>query len=670
MFVVLFILVLTFSSYGLSYGELPLTEEDAIVLNEELDRAIKYSLKIEGLPNKILNQFLNLSVLNDKQNEQDANVIIIKRRLKEDIRKIKNLLIKNGYYKSSIGYNFINNNEAYTINIDVDKGPLFVLDQVSVIVKQNDQEIYNLETIIGEDINWKKIHGLFKGQVALTDYAINSAKKIENYFLNKGFPKIKVDKPELFANTENSTINLKFLSEIGNRSKFNQVYIKGLKGVKEHLVENKIKWNSGDFFDNSKLESMKSDLIDTGLFNTVEVNPAPKDDLTDVEVLVDEAKFREVGASIRYNTAQKLGVKALWMHKNVLGAGERIELNYDYSKWVRGPLVRLAKPNLFYVPKSRGKFIEKVYNSFWSRNSEAILDVSLQEYITQSYNRKGPDICIKILNKDNKKFWVNSELEYENAEVYDYSAGKKFNLMGGKIEVNTDLRNKDRISEKGWFASISVAPFFGDFEGIVYRTLPDDENQFGDISKYQPAEKINFTKGSMKIGYVYPFGQKMEGKISLESNNIFSSYNFLDLPANHRIYCGGVNSVRGYGPQMAEDIATKDDRPKGGKHLIGGSLELKYKINENLAAVGFVDMAKLYRENIAANYEQEELAEKVRVSNEGSVFWGYGLGVRYYSSMLGVLSADIALPGKWRQYIDSNMRLTSFQFYITIQKNL
>ena len=130
---------------------------------------------------------------------------------------------------------------------------------------------------------------------------------------------------------------------------------------------------------------------------------------------------------------------------------------------------------------------------------------------------------------------------------------------------------------------------------------------------------------------------------------------FATVPRNRRFYAGGGGSVRGFEYQSISPRRTftelndegelvEDFERIGGRTLVEGSVEVRYKGEGPIGYVGFVDAGSVSR-------EQASGLDDVRV--------GAGVGVRYYTSF-APLRADVAIP------INPRSGDAAFQVYISI----
>ena len=116
----------------------------------------------------------------------------------------------------------------------------------------------------------------------------------------------------------------------------------------------------------------------------------------------------------------------------------------------------------------------------------------------------------------------------------------------------------------------------------------------------------------------------LAGRVSVAT--LFAG-DILDVPADRRLYAGGAGSVRGY---AYRNIAPRDmsDNLIGGKSLFEVSGEVRYRVNDQLGLVGFIDAGNAY----ASAFPK---FTKLK--------FGVGAGVRYLTPV-GPLRFDAAIP--------------------------
>jgi translocation and assembly module TamA len=111
------------------------------------------------------------------------------------------------------------------------------------------------------------------------------------------------------------------------------------------------------------------------------------------------------------------------------------------------------------------------------------------------------------------------------------------------------------------------------------------------------------------------------------------SENFATLPASHRFFAGGDNSVRGFGLNELSPVEERPDRADptktisvrvGGRHLLMGSVEVERDLPANFGAAVFVDAGNAF----------DNFSDKLEYSA--------GIGARYRLAGVASLGIDVA----------------------------
>jgi translocation and assembly module TamA len=118
------------------------------------------------------------------------------------------------------------------------------------------------------------------------------------------------------------------------------------------------------------------------------------------------------------------------------------------------------------------------------------------------------------------------------------------------------------------------------------------------------------------------------------------------IPVDKRIYCGGMNSVRGFANQMATEMVVGEDTPMGGKSAIEFNAEFRRRISPDFGGVLFFDGAKVFQNQ--SRYNDLRIEKK-------RWFYSTGIGIRYFTS-IGPIRIDFAFPIRRRRGIDSKMQ--------------
>ena len=196
--------------------------------------------------------------------------------------------------------------------------------------------------------------------------------------------------------------------------------------------------------------------------------------------------------------------------------------------------------------------------------------------------------------------------------------------MSFPARFNFDNRDNPLDSHEGYRLGFRVEPFADAFgklnpffkSRITYTTYFD----MGD-SSFDPVLALRVSTGSI-------LGPEAD-----------------DILASKRFYAGGGGSIRGFGFQEA-GLVNADDKPSGGRSIVEGTAELRFKFTDTIGGVAFVDVGRVY--------------DEIMSDFKGGLFVGAGTGIRYYTSF-GPIRFDAATPVNKRDFTDQD-----FQVYISI----
>ena len=189
--------------------------------------------------------------------------------------------------------------------------------------------------------------------------------------------------------------------------------------------------------------------------------------------------------------------------------------------------------------------------------------------------------------------------------------------------VTDDITNTailDAVS--GWHLNVAATPYFGTY-----------------------IDKVSFVRSEAEVSTYVPLNPArtfvLAGRLKLGSI-VGSSTDH--IPADRRFYAGGGGSIRGIGYQLAGPIDAAGN-PSGGRSLIEGSIETRFRVTTSIGLVPFVDAGSVSTSSLPG----KDLSLRVAA----------GLGARYYTGV-GPLRLDVAVPLNKRPGVDKG-----FQFYLS-----
>ncbi|TKW66803.1 MAG: outer membrane protein assembly factor [Paracoccus denitrificans] len=371
----------------------------------------------------------------------------------------------------------------------------------------------------------------------------------------------------------------------------------------------------GEAFDPEKLETVRKRLRRSGIFSAitlVEAETLNPDNSLDVGLTVIEQKPRRIGAAFEISTEDGAMVSAYWLHRNLLGGGERfrtdIEVNdisadgdeLDYAFGIR--LDRPATLN----PDTTG-----------------YIDIRLEDENEPEYHEKSAELGIGFnyirserLTADIALLFTKSKIDYGSG-FYDYET---ISLPGS---ITWDRRDDMKNAKRGFWLKGELTPFLGFNEtGSGVRVTGE-----GRIFRSVLAEaRLTFAARARAGTVLGP--------------------DIIETPPDYLFFSGGGGSVRGQPYEsLGFDIPlqdTGDEAYVGGQSIVNVSLEARYQVREKIGAVVFVDGGQIWKDG---GWQGENKSQS-----------GAGIGVRY-DTPIGPIRFDVATPVEPRDDDESKVQL-------------
>jgi translocation and assembly module TamA len=376
-------------------------------------------------------------------------------------------------------------------------------------------------------------------------------------------------------------------------------------------------WKTGEVYKPDDIAELERRLLDTGVYDSVTVTLAPKDQLTAEGMrlvlvgLTDRPPHTlEIGAG--YSTSEGVGFDARWIRYNILGRADTNTITLKLAQIEQRLEYRLALPH-------------------WRRPQQTLTLVgSLYNEQTNAYDQTGVGASIDLTRRYKRTSFLTVGAALDAGQVTNKQTigsvvikGVPQNLVTGSLLAAFALdRSSDPLDpRRGWRIEGRTEPTVtvGDIQQVYLRSQVQG-------SYYLPLDRTehNIIATRLELGTIWG------GTI----NNI---------PASRRFYSGGGGSVRGYGYQ-AIGPRLPDNSPIGGRSLFEASVEYRRDITERWGAVAFLDVGAVGADGFPSG------------KDFGA---GAGVGIRYNLGF-GPIRADIAVP------LDKRKGDAPFQIYISI----
>ena len=158
-------------------------------------------------------------------------------------------------------------------------------------------------------------------------------RRLQAYYKTRGYYAVKVDAVSDPSLAIQGRVPVRVTVEPGPVYYFDGVTVKGTKRLRPSYLVNRFKNLRGRAFSPETLDQKFRDLMRTGLFNTLKVNPTPVDgNLLRLDINLEEAKPREFGLSLGYGSFDGAIVGASFANRDLFGFGRPLTTSVEWSQ--------------------------------------------------------------------------------------------------------------------------------------------------------------------------------------------------------------------------------------------------------------------------------------------------------------------------------------------------
>jgi len=375
-------------------------------------------------------------------------------------------------------------------------------------------------------------------------------------------------------------------------------------------------WTEGDRYDPEQVAELERRLLDTGVYDGVNVALAPAAQTNaqgnrPVLVNLTDRPRRILEAGATFSTAEGSGVDVIWTWHNRYKRADTLRFEARAADIDSRVGVDLSLPH-WRRPGQTLKLATALVNEDTDayRRIAAVASADLQQRLGRtSYYSYGAGI-------DAGQY---DETRFDPITALPISTSRNLVILTGRASAYMDQSNDPLDPTSGYRLTLNVQPTAVAGEDTVLFLRAETQ-----ATTYREFGKKTVLAGRVRLGSILGGSE-------------------LSVPSDRLFYSGGGGSVRGFeyqgvGPRLP------DNTPRGGISLFETSLEVRRDIGKGFGAVAFVDAG-------AVGFSETPDFSNLR--------YAVGAGVRY-KLPFGPVRADIAFP------LDRRDGDANFQIYVSI----
>ncbi|WP_410219516.1 autotransporter assembly complex protein TamA [Paracoccus sp. (in: a-proteobacteria)] len=568
----------------------------------ETEGPVDLDIQVEGGDDDLARQIRRTSLISGALSEERTTGQDILAAARGDYARILGLLYDEGYYDSIVSIRLDGAEAAEVAPLDapdlvqrvvvaVQPGRIFRFSRAAIAPVAPESEIPSNYAV---------------NEVAGTGAMRRAALAGVDAWRQYGHAKADLADQQIVADHDSARVDSQIALQPGPLVTFGQMSVSGNQRLNERRLRKIAGFPEGTRFNPENLETVRKRLRRSGVFSAITLQEADNlgpGNTLDVDLTVVEQRPRRIGAGFEISNTDGVLVSAYWMHRNLLGGGERLridgqikDIGSETSDRDDEVTIRLDRPATItadttgYVEAETARMREEDYD-------EDRASLSL------GFNHIFRDRETNLLTAD-------ISVQYQYSRAFDANGQTDFQVLALPMNVIWDRRIERNNAKRGFYLSGDLVPFSGFQEtGSGVQTLGEGRifRSFGSGERFTLA-------GRGRLGSV--LGSDIEA-----------------TPRNFLFFSGGGGTVRGH-PYQSLGVEVIEG-PEGGTIKTGGmsvanaTAEFRFQVRERIGLVAFADYGQVWADG---GFEG--------VSGDQA---GAGLGVRY-DTPVGPLRFDVAGP--------------------------
>lgn len=518
-----------------------------------------------------------------------TSAVLNRDQFAQGITAIESLYRKNGYWDVKVR------------NPRIIKDKINGTAQMVILISEGKQRIVERVTLKGNKVfSDEKIRSMLDagvGDLLAKEELLTFENRLRERYLNHGYHyvqvSIRISSKYDFRNIpSNVIVNI----QEGKRVKIGKINIIGLVKTEKVVVERELLFESGDWYNPSQVSQSRAELVNLGIFKSVQISPTDraayldKSSILDLTVEVFEGNAGNIVFGPGYNYQRGVLYVSEFTYNNIAGTGRQFSLRTSVSEEKNQAAISSEDSKKGKVFLGRKLGIGYVEPFIFNFPIDARLSIShkataddfwkIGNSMDTSLAYKTKDILPGVVLSPFYNFRFNKE---EGSQVDDLllSTG---NSTIGSMGLRIDYDGRDEL---GW-------PTMGE---IVQMEAGWARNYFGGSFRFFKWDLFykKFTKIFSNLVWTNSFHfTAFEG---VERNDGKSGW---VLPSSERLQANGVNRVRGFeqklGPyaRLVENGNVTEKKVTGGTKRAIFKTEIRHKINSFVGSSFFIDCGNTF----------------------------------------------------------------------------
>ncbi len=352
-----------------------------------------------------------------------------------------------------------------------------------------------------------------------------------------------------------------FAVHAGGFYRFDGITVQGLERLPDDFLRQRFKELRGEPYNPERIDKLYRELIRTGLFRYVSYEPValPGGEVR-LDVKVEEAKAKEAGAYVGYDTDVGGVFGVSFTNRNLFGTGRPLTLSAQYAQ--------------------RGLAGEILYEDPWLFDTRFLLRMRIYALSEEQddYTQREAGARLELSRKLTEQLTLGSFLHVKRAMITDTS-------------IEPSLRGPTRYD----LGTMGVTQTF---ERLKNPAFPPRGLSVNSALSFSAGDSdVSFGRATLQLSYYVPIGKTILA-LGARFGTLFAAGGLDSVPLDERFYAGGSTTVRSF---REHELGPQDSggRPIGGLSRSVFNAEYIFPLFGDLKGAVFADAGSVSEQSFA-----------------------------------------------------------------------
>lgn len=492
-------------------------------------------------------------------------------KLAGDLETLRSFYLNRGYLEFGI--------ESTQVSIDPSREKVFITLAIKEGERFKVRDIRFGGNPLGREAQFRKALKLRSGDIFSGELLSESVKQITDELGAIGYAFADVT-PVPAIDREKREVDFTLNVQPGSRAYVRRITIAGNQRTRDEVIRRELRQFEGAWFDSDRIALSRDRVERLGYFQDVQISNVPVPgvpDQVDLLVQVTERATGNFTFGIGYSSTDKMLIQAQINEPNFLGTGNTLAIEANTGQTQRTASISYVDP---YFTQDGVSLSADLYSRLFNASNSGLGDYKIRS------SGGGLRLGIPYTELDR----LSLGLIFEQNQIKPGTTG----LPQRYIDyVERFGRTSDAwLAVFGWSRDSrdsALSPTRGRLQRLNLEVTFPGQDLAYTRTTYQHQWFLPVTKDyTLALSADLGYGRGFDGR---------------PYPIFKNFYAGGINSVRGFGPNSLGPRDVRDDRPLGGTASFSASAELLFPLpgtgnDKTVRAFFFADAGNVFERHI------------------------------------------------------------------------